>query len=150
MKKNIVIILLLLIVTIQFTVSLSMAAENGIDDPLVTLSYIEKRFVEFKEYVDYKISDSGSENGKFEVLNIKAGNKVIFTSESLEFILRAGEASAIASANGGLANLTTGIDLKTGENVQLNNLILIPRNDGRGILANTDIWIMIKGQYEIR
>jgi len=150
MKKNIVIILLLLIVTIQFTVSLSMAAENGIDDPLVTLSYIEKRFVEFKEYVDYKMSDSGSSNEKFEVKFIESGNKVIFTSESLEFILRSGEASAIASANGGLSNLTTGIDLKTGENVSLNNLILIPRNDGRGILANTDIWIMIKGQYEIR
>ncbi|MDM8533797.1 hypothetical protein QUF55_03735 [Clostridiaceae bacterium HSG29] len=150
MKKNIVIILLLLIVIIQFTVSLSMAAENGIDDPLVTLSYIEKRFVEFKEYVDYKISDSGSSNGKFEVLNIKAGNKVIFTSESTEFILRAGEASAIVSVNGGLANLTTGIDLKKDENVQLNSLILIPRDDGRGVLANTDIWIMIKGQYEIR
>jgi len=150
MKKNIVIILLLLIVTIQFTANLSIAAGNGIDDPLVTLSYIEKRFVELKKYIDYKIPNNNSLNGKFEVVNIKAGNKVIFTEESTEFILRAGEASAITSANGGLANLTTGIDIKTGENVQLNNLILISRNDGRGVLANTDIYIMIKGQYEIR
>jgi hypothetical protein len=127
-----------------------LTADNEISDPLVTLSYIEKRFDEFKGYVDYKIGDGVSVNSKFEVLNIKAGSTIIFTSESTEFILRSGKSTAISSNNGGLANLITGIDLKTGDNVDLNNLILIPRNDGRGVLAVTDIWIMIKGQYELR
>ncbi|MEA1974118.1 MAG: hypothetical protein U9N10_01025 [Bacillota bacterium] len=150
MKKNIIIIILILLLIIQFTVSISIATDGGTSDPLVTLSYLELKFSEFTEYVDYKIGDNVSEGRSYEIVNVKAGNKIIFTSETTEFILRSGEASAIASENGGLANLTEGVDLKTGENVKLNNLILIPRNDGRGILANTDLWIMIKGQYELR
>jgi|LGOV01.1.fsa_nt_gb hypothetical protein len=150
MKKNIIIITLALLLIIQFTVSISIATEGGTSDPLVTLSYLELKFSEFTEYVDYKIGDNVSEGINYEVVHVKAGNKIIFTSEITEFILRSGEATAIASINGGLANLTEGIDLKTGDNVKLNNLILIPRNDGRGILATTDIYIMIKGQYELR
>lgn len=149
MKKNkLFIVFLLLIIIIQIISGISAAA--GDDDPVVTLSYIEKKFAGFKEYVDSKVSNGSNSSPKFEVVNVKAGTKVIFTEKSVEFILRSGQGSAIGSENGGLADLTEGYDLKSGKKVELNHLMLVPRNDGRGVLAETDIWIMIKGKYEFR
>lgn len=153
MKKN-VIIVTLIVILVMMSMS-SMAVDQETIDPLVTLSYLEKRIEEFKEYVDYKIASGDTGNvsqpmATYEVVNVSKGKKVIFTHESVEFILRSGEATAIASEQGGLADLTAGVDLSTGMSIKKNHLMLIPRDDGRGVTAKTDIWIMIKGTYELK
>lgn len=149
MKKNIVVIVLVVLLIGLISVD-SVASSAVAPDPLVTLSYLEKRIEEFKVYVDNNMGGTTSTNSKFEVINVKANQIVVFTDASVEFILRSGDATAIASQNGGLADLTEGVDLGTGDFVKKNHLMLVPRNDNRGIVAKSDIWIMIKGTYELR
>lgn len=149
MKKNVIIIGLIVLLFGLITVE-SSASSNVNSDPLVTLSYLEKRIEEFKNYVDNNVQGTTGTSAKFDVVEVKAGQSVIFTDASVEFILRSGDATAIASENGGLADLTEGVDLLTGDPIKKNHLMLVPRNDNRGVVAKTDLWIMIKGTYEFR
>jgi hypothetical protein len=130
------------------------------DDPIVTQSYVEKRSEQLKYYIDQKIEEIKASNGgsspvadvsapTFEVLQMKKNERLV-CGESTEIILRSGEALAVASESGGLSDVTQGKDLKMGEKVALNHLLIIPRNDGRGIKAKTDIYVMVKGNYRIQ
>ena len=129
--------------------------EPGTDgDPLVTLSFVEQKIEQLRYYIDEKVqSNSGSypvQSGViFEVVELKAGNSLI-GGQGTELILRSGEAAAIDSSMGGLSDVTGAKDLAKNENVPSNHLLIIPRDDGRGIKATTDIFVMVKGSYEIR
>ena len=71
--------------------------------------------------------------------------------EGTELILRSGEATAVGNIDGdGVSDVTLGVDLKMGEKINRNHLLIVPRKDGRGIVAKTDSWIMVKGKYEIK
>lgn len=121
------------------------------DDPLVTLSLVNAKISEVKSYVDQKISSINSNGGsqsEYTPLYVEKGKKLI-GSEGTEVILRSGEATAIDNGQNGVSDLTGAADLRTGDPVILNHLILIPRSDGRGISAETEIWVMIKGGYTI-
>lgn len=136
-------------------------------DPVVTLSYVEMKIEQLKEELRTEFSGTSTtsqttntstssqttssddtQSTVFKVIELKAGDKV-YLGESTEFILRAGEALTIEGPGGGLADLTTGIDLKNDEVVPLNHLNLAARGDGRGVSAITDGWILIKGKYTL-
>lgn len=92
-----------------------------------------------------------SDESKFTVLELQAGQKLI-AGASAEIIVRSGKATAIASVNGGLADITaaTGKDLSTGQIVPNNHLILVSRDDGRGIKAIANkTFVLFKGTYRI-
>ena len=93
-----------------------------------------------KSYVDTKLT--------YTPIQLTAGQKLI-GKEGTEIILRSGEATAIDNGANGISDITAGTDLMTGKQVALNHLLLVPRDDGRGITAVTDIWVMIRGDYEI-
>ena len=99
-------------------------------DPLITKSY-------FDQWVT------------LQVVTVPAG-KTIIGQGGAEFILRGGRATAIASASGGLADVTDARDIKQDENVTANHLLIIPRTDGRGFKAVTDLFVMVRGAYEIK
>jgi Na+-translocating ferredoxin:NAD+ oxidoreductase RNF subunit RnfB len=61
-----------------------------------------------------------------------------------------GEATVNASNQGGLSDTTAGGDLAQDTNVPANHLLIVPRDDGRGFEATTDVIIMVKGAYEIK
>lgn len=138
----------------------SMAASPGTDgDPLVTLGYVEKRFEEFNAYMTLKIEEAVSgnttqspntsnESNKFIVVHVNQGD-IIYLGESAEFILRSGEGLAIQSDNGGLSDLTSGVDIKGNEAIPLNHQLLIPRDDGRGVMFTTEAYTMVKGSYTV-
>jgi len=89
---------------------------------------------------------------KYEVVEVEAGQKIIF-KESSEVILRSGKALAIAGKNGdGLADITTDSDknnLVTDDIVPPNHLLLVSRDDGRGLKAITKLYVLVKGSYTI-
>ena len=148
--------------------SLNYSQAGSTSDPLVTLSYIEMKLEALKEELREEFSSSqssqtveetdktegeslsseDSSNALFKVIELKAGDKV-YLGESTEYILRAGEALIIEGPGGGIADLTTGVDLKNNEIVPLNHHSLSARDDGRGLSATTDGWILIKGKYKI-
>lgn len=85
----------------------------------------------------------------FVVVEMQQGEKII-AKESAEIIVRSGTAKAIANEAGdGLSDVTTGSDIKNMVVVEKNHLLIVPRTDGRGLLFDTESYIMIKGNYTI-
>lgn len=142
---------------------ISIAATPGSDgDPLVTLGYVEKRFDEFNAYVTIKIEEAiagqkaqtpeiegPAPENKFVVVHVNQGD-IIYLEDSAEFILRSGDGVAIVSENGGLSDLTSGDDIQGNEEIPKNHLLLIPRDDGRGVLFTTEAYTMVKGGYRVQ
>ena len=120
------------------------------DDPIVTMSYVEQRIEQLKFYVDQnKSNNTGSGSAPtFEVVELKAGQSLI-ASASTEIILRGGTALAIDSQLGGLSNVTAARDIRRNEQIPANHLIIVPRDDGRGVRASTNTILMVRGGYRI-
>ncbi|WP_027398792.1 hypothetical protein [Anaerovorax odorimutans] len=142
MKKIILIlitgILLLALTIVAGAVSTTPGSE---DDPVVTKSYVDSQIAELKS------NNTTAET--FKAIEVKAGQKLI-GSEGTEIILRSGEAKAIDNGANGVSDISDGKDLMTGYWVYPNHLLLTPRDDGRGISATTDIWVMVRGSYTIQ
>lgn len=89
--------------------------------------------------------------GKFIPLELTENQKLM-TGESAEIILRGGKAKAIGGEGGGLSDITsgTGADINTDQDVPLNHLLLVSRDDGRGIkIVSKKAWVLVKGPYTI-
>ncbi|MBE6036854.1 MAG: hypothetical protein E7223_04425 [Clostridiales bacterium] len=85
----------------------------------------------------------------FIVVNVPAGTKIIGKGGT-EMILRGGSAKAIDNGVDGVSDLTGAKDLLGGTKISPNHLLLIPRDDGRGIEATSEVWVMVKGDYILK
>jgi len=137
------------------TAAVVIASPGSGDDPLVTLSYITDEVIpEIKAYIDEKLSDAPSSETKpaassdFNLVNVKANHKII-GDEGTQFVLRMGTGTIVATENGGVADLTAGIDLKHGTPIPANHNLLAPKDDSRGVHMETDGIILIKGTYTV-
>lgn len=126
-------------------------------DPLVSLSYVEKRLTSLKSELVALIEASkppSATNGSgepakvFEVYQFKKGNKLTF-GKSTEFILRRGNARVLDPLGNRIPDLTSGVDILVGEKVPMNHLMMVPQADGRGFIVEDDIWVMIKGDFTV-
>ncbi len=98
-------------------------------DPLISRSYLE-------QYVG------------IEVVEMRADQRL--TAEAgAEIILRSGRATAIDGPRGGLADVTQGRDLRSGDEISQNHLLIVPRSDGRGVRAETDVFLMVRGLFSV-
>ncbi len=87
---------------------------------------------------------------KFEVVELK-NNQVLIAGEGAEIIPRSGKYTAIFGANGGLSDVTSAKDLKNGEAVVMNHMLIASRGDGRGLKALQDkSFLIIKGTYTLK
>lgn len=145
---------LVLIIIIMLLLSGMISSGNTYDggtatDPIVTQSYVESRIAALNASFDEKLKDiNASASLAFDIYEIQAGQTVHLNGNTL-FILRSGEATAIAGVGGGLSDLTQGVDLATGVNITKNHLLLVPKSDGRGVTMKTKCWVMISGDYSI-
>ena len=75
----------------------------------------------------------------------------IYAVSSCEIILRANDVICIApDETQGIADLTSGSEIYNGMRLTKNHLCLIPRGDGRGILATSNsVFVMVRGEYTI-
>ena len=129
-----------------------LAEPGDTDDPVVTKSYIVDVVVpQLKAYVEQKMSGGSSDSysEKFSVVNVNSGQTVVFDAGA-EFILRKGSGTVIGSDQGGLADTTVGYDLGDGSALPANHLLIVPRDDGRGFSATSDVIVKIKGGYSFR
>lgn len=135
---------------------ITVLAEPGTDsDPLVSKSYIENNVLpQLKQYVESRIAEIGSggtssESGaKFTVVEVQSGSRIICAAGT-EIVLRMGSAQIIATEKGGLADTTAGYDLGDGTPMPSNHMLIVPVGDGRGIKAETDVIVLIKGGYTV-
>ncbi len=119
---------------------------GSVNDPIVTKSYVDQVLADLG-------LDSGSASGDsvLDVVELRTGQSLT-AFEGTEFIVRNGKAISYSQTTDGIPNLTTGQDIKGGEPIPNNHLLLFPRNDNRGIrhgdAASVSIWVMIRGSYE--
>lgn len=159
-KRQGLIIIISLLILAAFG-QMIYAANKGAgtkDDPLVTLSYLELKIQQLKEYIDQKSFSSdesepslpqGPREGPiYQVVELKKGESLIGEGGT-ELILRSGLASAITSQLGGLSDVTGARDIGQDEQVPSNHLLIIPREDGRGIKALADSFLLVRGGYLI-
>ncbi|MFV0441109.1 MAG: hypothetical protein ACK5LV_07435 [Lachnospirales bacterium] len=144
------------------------------NDPIVTKSYVDEQIAlalsgntgsnsggssnltltnsqlqEIINAVTEEVLSSQSSSASFVPIRVTKGQTVI-GGQGTEIILRSGEAKIFSNAADGVSNITKGANQDNGEKVVLDNLLLVPRQDGRGITITTnEAWIMIKGEYEI-
>ncbi|WP_031514083.1 hypothetical protein [Desulfofalx alkaliphila] len=109
-------------------------------DPLVTRSFVER-------YVSDRLAGLGGGQaaaGGWEIEEIKAGG-IFEGAAGTEVVLRSGRATCIDPSKSGILNMTKGDNVHNGQKIPSNNMLIIPRDDGRGIKAETEIIIMYKG-----
>ncbi len=156
--------------------SLVSGAEAGSNsDPLVTKSYVDSKISNLRNTMIEMINDNSYNNNdnnynnnynnnnngsiittpvvqdsQYKVIAVPNGS-MILGGEGTEMILRSGKANVVSSTTNGLVNMTTGNDALNGSNVEKNNLMIVPRADGRGFKITTDgANVMVRGYYEIK
>ena len=133
---------LILALALGLSAAPAAAAPGAADDPLVSKSYIDE--VVFPYVNDAVASGSGG----LKIVELSPGER-LSASSGAEIVLRSGAARAVASARGGLCDVTAGIDVGQGQAVAANHLLLVPRADGRGLLADTAATLMVRGDYTV-
>ncbi|OAT79847.1 hypothetical protein A6M21_15390 [Desulfotomaculum copahuensis] len=127
---------------------LALAAGNdpgSSSDPLVSKSYVENYVAQYVQNALKAIPGNGGGNSQWQVKTVPAGQA--FTGAAgAEFILRSGQALAVDPTGSGMPDLTAGSNLTAGRAVAANHLYLVPRADGRGFKAQTNVVIMYMGQ----
>lgn len=145
-------------------------------DPVVTQSYVEQKSEQTKYYIDSLVAsfktqldqkDAEIKDLQQKVSQLSAGTggtggmapleaikltkgKILLTGAGTEVILRSGSATAIKGVGGGLADVTKGKDLLSGEAVAFNHFLISAREDGRGIKMTVDGYVMVRGSYTIK
>ena len=128
---------------------------SGLESTIASLeskiSSLEKKISEGN--ADAPSADNSSENTEpsaaFEVIELTTGDQ-LYAVSACEIMLRAGQAVCIApDPTQGLAAFT-GAEILNGQALTKNIMHLIPRGDGRGIMANSEsVYIMVRGEYRI-
>ena len=156
-KKSLIILLVAALVFGMSVMTTAIAAGNAgtASDPIVTKSYVDDLVKDLQAQIDKagsSSSNSGStasaSGGTFVVVEVQAGQSVI-GKEGTELVLRSGSATFIDNGAVGVSDLTAGADMMSPKAVTKNHLLLVPRDDGRGIKCSTHAYVMVKGGYTI-
>lgn len=164
--------IILSILVVGTSVYAAKGEPGSSNDPLVTKSYVDSKIAELSnggsstsiELLESKIEAQAQiievltqemnglkqqKNSSYEVVSVPAG-KSITGAQGTEIIIRSGNGQVLASAGGGLQDMTEGTDLLAGSDVPRYHLVIVPREDGRGIYAAKDLIVMVRGGYNIQ
>jgi len=117
-------------------------------DPLVTKSYVDAKFQELAALLGASGNPVVSGGDTFTPVFLNQGD-VLIGHEGTEIILRSGKAVGYVRVENGIANVTTGTEIFDGAAVGINHLLIVPKQDARGIRATTDAWLIVKGGFGI-
>ncbi|MFI3230036.1 MAG: hypothetical protein R3Y29_00600 [bacterium] len=129
------------------------------EDPLVTKSYVDAEIKKALE--DIIIGDIVLEDiiGDIKIDNnfnsfvpvLVEANQAILGKEGTEIILRSGSGvSIVPEGVSEIANITAGKNVFNNETVETNHLLIISRDDGRGVKVSVNSWFLVKGDYVIK
>ncbi|WP_163852939.1 hypothetical protein [Paenibacillus elgii] len=90
-------------------------------------------------------------NSGLTVVKLQQG-QTLYGGAGTEFIVRTGKVIAVSSDDNGIPDVTSGKDIAAGATVELNHLLIIPR-EGRGVKPDAknkqEIFVMVRGSYLI-
>jgi len=122
-------------------------------DPLITLSYLNEVLKpQLEQSYTQKTKDSlaelearidGEENGAYAPLELKA-NQTLSCKAGCEFLVRSGEAYVTA----GVLNVTEGKELAANDWLMKHHLYMAVSDSG-AVRANSDLYLMVRGEYTI-
>lgn len=123
---------------------ISVSSESGLtgEDIKDIFNYVDRKV----KALESDIASSGT-SGRFEVVQIFKGQKVLCSSGT-EIIPRQTGARVYSQTEDGLADATSGSDIKNGNYIPNGHLVIVPR-DGRGFVAMNDMWLLIRGEFEV-
>ncbi|TDF93519.1 hypothetical protein [Paenibacillus piri] len=92
---------------------------------------------------------SGVVSNDLTVLKLEPG-QTLYGGAGTEIIVRTGKVTVVSSDENGLPDITSGKDIAAGSTVELNHMLIVPR-EGRGIKSDAklkqDIYVMVRGTY---
>ncbi len=129
---------------------------GGIEDPIVTKSYVDKTIASLVQAEIAKIDGTGvipnASAAALEVVTVPFGSKIIVDAGG-ELIVRTGKAIAYSTDANGLSDMTDGLDIAPGKPIATNHLILFPRG-GRGVEADPKqtkgLIVLVRGGYQLQ
>ena len=148
------------------------AAYDSSEDPLVSLSYLTKIFktelleelnetieaeiayrmqnLDVSQYQPPKEEPVQTVSSTYEVVELGWGD-ALYAASACDIMLRAGNAYCIApDPSQGISDYTSGTEIYNYEYLTKNHMCLIPRGDGRGIMADSaSVFVMVKGEYTV-
>lgn len=113
-------------------------------DPLVTRSYVEEYVAGYVQKALQNVQGQG-----WQVKVVPAGSSFLGAAGT-EFILRSGRAVAVDPTGNGIPDVTAGTSLPAGQPVAANHLYIVPRDDGRGFLAQSEVVVMYRGRELVK
>ncbi len=128
-KKMIIAAVFSLLLIVGGKMVFADATPGTTEDPLVS-----------KSYVDNAMS--------YKPLELAEGQSLL-GGEGCEVIVRGGFVTALAPKDG-IADVTAGAEIKQGYLAPTNHLLVISREDGRGVKAQKQSWLLVRGKYTIK
>ena len=126
------------------------AADAGSEaDPLVSKSYVDDKINQVMNMIGTDSSGAVSAGGSYVPVSVGVG-KTMIGGEGTEMILRAGKGDIVISGKEGIVDATTGQALYNGHKAALNHIMIVPRDDGRGVKVTEAAWFLVKGGYSIK
>ena len=146
--------------SLSFAGTASGAEPGDALDPLVSKSYVDSKISEtLSGLSSSNLSEDEIVNKVLSKINASAGSQyvpvsasagsIVVGGEGAEIILRSGSGVGYVIGSDGMVDATTGTDIKNGAKVEKNHMLIVPRNDGRGVKVTSDAWFIIKGSYNI-
>jgi hypothetical protein len=121
------------------------------DDPLVTKSYVDEQI---RKALSGKAPElpEATATQELAIVQLKPGQTLV-AHAGTEMIVRNGRTVVVSDSVDGIPDVTAGKDIKNGELVSNNHLLISPV-EGRGIRPHEDvtgtIFVMVRGNYTIR
>lgn len=134
----------------------AFGAAGSQDDPLVSKSYVDDKIAQVMEIINGgSVSTDGNINSPTTVglsytpVYASVG-QIVLGGEGTEIILRSGKGDIYITGADGIVDSTTGQNLTNGDKATTNHMMIVPRNDGRGVKVTEAAWFLIKGDYTIQ
>ena len=129
----------------------AFGAAGSEDDPLVSKSYVDDKINQVLEVVNggsVSLDGAAAAGASYTPVYASVG-QIVLGGEGTEIILRSGKGNIYITGVDGLVDSTTGQNLTNGDVATPNHMMIVPRNDGRGVKVTEAAWFLIKGDYTI-
>jgi len=156
MKNKLFLMFQAIIITAAVIAVTVFAAEPGSsDDPVVSKSYVDEKIQQLLTALEsggtININSTPGTNDtkvKYVPVHVGVGQKLL-GGEGTEIILRVGRSFAVVPGAESLIDVTDGKEMPDTSELKKNHIIIVPRNDGRGVRVVEDAWFLVKGEYTV-
>ncbi|WP_238590863.1 hypothetical protein [Paenibacillus beijingensis] len=138
---------------------------GSVDDPVVTKSYVDQKIAAITGGITQPPGTPSDNTGSgsdpsgddtdaagIKIVTVPSGQTLLL-GDGAEAVVRVGKAVAYSPDTNGVADVTSGEDIKSGQPVANNHLIIFPRG-GRGVAPDpgqkNSLTVMVRGEYELK